>query len=106
MNKEFWLNKVMEECGEVITAICKIRNYGEQTNGYNNQRDLEEELGDLQYCIDQLILNNFINDQVFSDAWHKKKTKINDYLQYSLLFDHTQEDIKQSNKLQKANDTC
>jgi hypothetical protein len=62
-----------EECAEVIQAISKIFRFGlnhtNPTNNKTNKAHLEEELGQLDYVMDKLIL--FYNLDVYNIADHR-----------------------------------
>lgn len=46
----------IEECAEVIQAISKIQRFGMFNSGYDNRKQLETEIGQLQYMLNMLIL--------------------------------------------------
>ena len=106
--KEFWINKTQEECAEVIQALCKWRNYGPSlrhpVTQVSNKELLEEEIGDLQYCLEQLIESLDLNQHHIDLALLRKERKIHDFIGYSALTDTTAADMKQSMRLQKHND--
>lgn len=107
MEKEFWINKTIEEMSEVIQALCKYRNYGPtQINPHTamtNVSHLEDEIGELYYCMIQMIGSLDLVPENIDAAFRMKEKKIHDYIGYSLLVDNDQ-DVKQSMKLQALND--
>lgn len=105
MNKLFWDVKTLEELGEVSTAICKIMNYGNTNSGYSNIKDLQEEIGDLLYCLDKLIEVRGLSIAQIANAYDKKAKKIEEYSGKSLLYvDETAEEMKSAMRLQAVND--
>lgn len=107
MNKLFWSVKTLEELGEVSTAICKVMNYGLTNSGYDNKAALEEELGDLQHCLESLITELQLSTGNIAKARIAKAQKIDNYCDKSVIYvaeDQTEEDMKSAMRLQKAND--
>lgn len=107
MEKEFWINKTQEELAEVIQALCKWRNYGPSQihpdTGQSNREHLEEEIGDLLYCVDQLREELALSNEQIDYGYLSKERKISKYIGYSLLTNQDR-DIKLANRAQWVND--
>ena len=77
-----------EECGEVIQAISKCLRFGLfQTNpntGVSNKDHLAEELGQLSFMIETLLVKWDLNYNIYLDAWEKKPETLKQYSEYEV----------------------
>lgn len=77
------LNRVIliEECSEVIQAVCKIDRFGmvNHHTGDKNKKDLEEELGQLQVLIELVATTNDLDLDNILEAKNRKLVKMDRY---------------------------
>lgn len=62
----------IEECAEVIQAITKYIRFGPEKNGYDNKKNLEIEIGQLQYMLHELELELDLDGKVINSAYKDK----------------------------------
>lgn len=62
----------MEECAELIQAISKQVRYG------NNQENLCEEIADVELCINWIIKNCELSDEMLNKWREFKKKRLED----------------------------
>ena len=70
------LDKLIEECAEIIHAACKIKNFGPDSThplnaGWNNRECLQNELGNLVVVLDLMFqAGDLIEDEILEAAEH------------------------------------
>lgn len=74
------LNKLQEECAEVILAVAKIRTFGFQAKEYDNFADLEQEVGDVLGVLSVLSEEEFFEPERLIEAGKRKVAKLEEYL--------------------------
>jgi hypothetical protein len=83
---KYTLYTTAEECSEVTQGIMKVLRFGlEQTNpnnGISNKRQLEEEIGQLQYCLHRLTRELWLDVEVISNSYDAKMTTWNKWKAY------------------------
>ena len=70
---------LQEECGELITAISKVRRFGldnEYKNGGTQREHLTQEAGDVMLLIDLLIEHGIFSRAEVEAAKYKKSEKL------------------------------
>lgn len=70
---------LQEECGELITAISKIRRFGlfnTYKDGGTQQEHLTQEAGDVMLMIQLLIEHGVLNKEELEAAKERKATKL------------------------------
>src|ERR1700743_950541 len=83
---EDMLWKLNEECGEVVTAISKIRMFGfdKVYEGSDNRQKLQQEIGDVIAVV--IVLSRYfpevVNDTVLDAAVSRKITKLKKYFPF------------------------
>jgi NTP pyrophosphatase (non-canonical NTP hydrolase) len=58
----------IEECAEVIQAIVKYQRFGPWRKGYDNKLSLENEVGQLYYMLDALVVDLGLDYGVIHEA--------------------------------------
>ena len=82
--KEDSLNRLIEECSEVIKAITKIRSYGEDSNDngqlpYTNREHLIQEMGDVLALISIVSHYHNVSKDALNAAINAKLEKLSKY---------------------------
>jgi NTP pyrophosphatase (non-canonical NTP hydrolase) len=62
----------IEECAEVIQAISKYIRFGPYKNGYDNKVNLETEIGQLKFMLQELEIDMDLDSDIITDAYNKK----------------------------------
>lgn len=75
---------LIEECAEVIQAVTKIKRFGFINSGHNNQKHLEEEIGQLKAIIDHLVDDWRLNHSKINKAYIAKGRAIVHYAKYNV----------------------
>jgi len=74
---KYTLYTTAEECSEVSQALMKVLRFGinqaNPDNGVTNRQDLEEEIGQLQYCLDKTIQELDLNERLIDKSYRNKK---------------------------------
>ncbi len=77
------LSLLSEELGEAIQAVGKILRHGYRTDGgWDNQRNLEIELGHVQYAVGLLRAENDLDIDCIDEAFNIKSENIEVYLHH------------------------
>lgn len=80
------LTLLIEECGEVIQAACKIQRYGYAStfNGasYDNRSVLTKELGRLKYAMELVMCKGDVSAGRVQDAMLEKRATIKPFLHH------------------------
>lgn len=90
MNDEIF-NITQEEAAEVIQAISKIKRFGldsvhpSKPDWYTNKIHLEEELGDLQCCIDILVKTGVVDRNSITIFAKRKLDKLKVWSNINLI---------------------
>jgi NTP pyrophosphatase (non-canonical NTP hydrolase) len=75
---KYTLYTTAEECAEVSQNIMKVLRFGLYTvspvDNVDNKSKLEEEIGQLQYCLHRLTRELGLNNIVIQDSYDKKLT--------------------------------
>jgi hypothetical protein len=75
-----------EECNEVSQGILKILRFGidcaHPETGVTNKRAIEEEIGQLKYCLDRFIREQQLNGFHIQEAYDKKMITWNKWMEY------------------------
>jgi len=75
---KYTLYTTAEECAEVSQNIMKVLRFGLDTvspvDGISNKTKLEEEIGQLQYCLHRLSRELQLNPTNIQDNYDKKLT--------------------------------
>lgn len=75
---KYTLYTTAEECSEVTQELMKVLRFGlEQTNpdtNVSNKSKLENEIGQLQYCLHKTIRELGLNNTAIQDSYDKKMT--------------------------------
>jgi hypothetical protein len=83
---KYTLYTTSEECSEVTQGIMKVLRFGlEQTNpnnGISNKRQLEEEIGQLQYCLHRLTRELQLDKATIQDCYDAKLVTWNKWKAY------------------------
>lgn len=74
----------IEECAEVIQAITKIMRFGFVNTGYDNRRQLEEEIGQLQYMLEKLTQEWDLHRGTITEACNQKAYQLSVYAKYNV----------------------
>lgn len=81
------LHLLVEECGEVIQAACKVLRHGWESchpdGGPNNRALLERELGDLHAAEELMVCRADLNSDLIARAREDKHEKVEQYLHYN-----------------------
>lgn len=81
------LSILIEECGEVVQAACKILRHGYESdnsglNRENNRQALERELGDLGHAIRRMEIAADLNPLAIAARAASKPERIKPYLHH------------------------
>jgi len=83
---KYTLYTTAEECSEVTQGIMKVLRFGlEQTNpnnGVSNKQQLEEEVGQLQYCLHRLTRELGLDNKAIQNSYDAKLTTWNKWKAY------------------------
>ncbi len=83
---KYTLYTTAEECSEVSQNIMKVLRFGLDTcspiDGVSNKAKLEEEIGQLQYCLHRLTRELNLDNVVIQDNYDKKLTTWNKWKAY------------------------
>ena len=75
-----------EECNEVAQGIMKILRFGidcaHPDTGVTNKEAIEEEIGQLRYCLDRFTREQGLNSFAIQNAYDKKMTTWNKWKEY------------------------
>lgn len=83
---------VIEECGEVIQAGCKILRHGYEShnplvsNRKTNRESLAREIGDLLHAVNRLTECNDVDARMVGDRARSKPEHIKPYLHHQPTF--------------------
>ncbi len=73
------LDILQEECGELVTAVSKVRRFGmdnEYKDGGTQREHLTQEAGDVTLMIKLLVDNGVFSEQELADAMQRKEDKL------------------------------
>ena len=83
---KYTLYTTAEECAEVSQNIMKVLRFGLTTvspkDGIDNKTKLEEEVGQLKYCLDRMIRELDLNRQVIQSCYDDKMLTWNHWKVY------------------------
>lgn len=83
---KYTLYTTAEECAEVSQNIMKVLRFGLTTvspkDGIDNKTKLEEEVGQLKYCLDRMIRELELNRQVIQNCYDDKMINWNHWKEY------------------------
>ena len=83
---KYTLYTTAEECAEVSQNIMKVLRFGLTTvspkDGIDNKTKLEEEVGQLKYCLDRMIRELDLNRQVIQNCYDDKMLTWNHWKVY------------------------
>ena len=84
--ESYTLYTTAEECAEVSQNIMKILRFGLNTvspkDGIDNKTKLEEEVGQLKYCIDRMVRELNLDHQVIMNSYDNKLLSWNHWKSY------------------------
>lgn len=103
MNKQDLIPIIaQEECAEVIQAISKVFRFGlerEYTAGNSNKRNLEIEIGQLRFSLDQLSTHWDLDYDAITDAY---LNKANTYKHWEKFFNPDHNELLDEATLRKT----
>jgi len=74
---KYTLYTTAEECSEVSQALMKVLRFGigriNPKDGVTNRKQLEDEIGQLQYCLDRAIKELDLNNGLIDQSYRNKK---------------------------------
>ncbi len=73
------LDILQEECGELVTAVSKVRRFGmdnEYKDGGTQREHLTQEAGDVTLMIKLLVDSGVFSEQELADAMQRKEDKL------------------------------
>lgn len=73
------LDILQEECGELITAVSKVRRFGmdnEYKTGGTQREHLTQEAGDVTLLIKLLVDKGVFSEEELADAMQRKEDKL------------------------------
>jgi regulator of RNase E activity RraB len=74
---KYTLYTTAEECNEVSQALMKVLRFGigriNPKDGVTNRKQLEDEIGQLQYCLDRTIKELDLNNSLIDQSYRNKK---------------------------------
>jgi len=74
---KYTLYTTAEECSEVSQALMKVLRFGigriNPKDGVTNRKQLEDEIGQLQYCLDRAIKELDLNNSLIDQSYRNKK---------------------------------
>ena len=83
---KYTLYTTAEECAEVSQNIMKVLRFGLTTvspkDGIDNKTKLEEEVGQLKYCLDRMIRELDLNRMVIQNCYDDKMINWNHWKDY------------------------
>jgi hypothetical protein len=83
---KYTLYTTAEECAEVSQNIMKVLRFGLNTvspkDGIDNKTKLEEEVGQLKYCLDRMTRELSLNRTIIQNCYDDKMINWNHWKEY------------------------